>query len=135
MVGMRDRNDPPGPRTRLMQELGSLVLGGIREAVTKSSSPLTKSSAPLSRPNDEPPVVAQLMIEIRSDGSRTIARGALHDLRNDEHAEIHAEGKTPSDLILSLLGSLFSLPSSTLQLLRSRTSVDDPKPGSGKKPS
>jgi hypothetical protein len=128
MLGMADRNDPPRPGSRLMHELGNLVLDGIREAVTKNSAPLQKSGAPITSPNDEPPVVAQLMIEIRSDGSRTVARGALHDLRNDEHAHVHAEGKTPQDLILSLMGSLLSLPSSTLKLLRTKTETTGKKP-------
>jgi hypothetical protein len=55
------------------------------------------------------------MIEIRSDGSRTIARGALHDLRANESAHVHAEGQTPAALVASLLGSLLSLPSGMLQ--------------------
>jgi hypothetical protein len=89
----------------LMRELGGLVLGSVREALHKRSSTQLEHA-------DEPPVVAQLMIEIRSDGSRTIARGALNDLRSGESAQVHAEGRTPSDLIMSLATSLLALPGS-----------------------
>jgi hypothetical protein len=115
---MRDSNDSPTrPGTSLMQEIGNRVLSGLRDAVVRSTA---QTQAPLSTPAEEPPVVAQLMIEIRSDGSRTIARGALNDLRTHESANVHAEGRTPGDLMVSLIGSLLSLPSSTFNMLRSR---------------
>ncbi|MEY4575803.1 MAG: hypothetical protein RL701_506 [Pseudomonadota bacterium] len=91
-------------RDTLMRELGGLVLGQVRDALNKRSSTQLQQAA------DEPPVVAQLMIEIRSDGSRTIARGALNDLITGESAQVHAEGRTPSDLIMSLATSLLALP-------------------------
>jgi hypothetical protein len=58
----------------------------------------------------EPPVVARLMIEIRSDGTRTVARGALEDLANGEKAAVEARGSTPAALAASLLRSLVSGP-------------------------
>jgi hypothetical protein len=58
----------------------------------------------------EPPVVARLMIEIRSDGTRTVARGALEDLANGEKAVVEARGSTPAALAASLLKSLVSGP-------------------------
>ena len=58
----------------------------------------------------EPPVVARLVVEIRSDGSRTIARGAVDDLMNDQRVAIVAEGTTPMALALSLAKSLFQVP-------------------------
>lgn len=94
-----------------MRELSGLVLEQVRDALQK------RSSTQLGTPAEEPPVVAQLMIEIRSDGSRTIARGALNDLRNGESAQVHAEGKTPRDLMLSLASSLLALPSSFSQAI------------------
>jgi hypothetical protein len=60
---------------------------------------------------DEPPVVARLVIEIRSDGTRTIARGAMEDGRTGEKAQIEAEGATPLLLIASLLKTLGQAPS------------------------
>lgn len=105
-------------RDSLMRELGGIVLGQVRDALTR------RSGADLAE-DDEPPVVAQLMIEIRSDGSRTIARGALNDLRTNESARIHAEGRTPADLMLSLASSLIALPSSLIASARRKTDLLD----------
>jgi len=58
----------------------------------------------------EPPVVTRLVIEIRSDGSRTIARGAVEDVQSGEKVELKAEGATPFLLIASLLRSLTDVP-------------------------
>src|SRR5438067_13652087 len=58
----------------------------------------------------EPPVVARLVVEIRSDGSRTIARGAAEDMSTGERVSIQAEGATPLGLALSLLKSALELP-------------------------
>ena len=91
------------------------MLGQVRDALNKrSQSQLSQTLT------DEPPVVAQLMIEIRADGSRTIARGALNDLRTGESAQVHAEGRTPGDLIMSLATSLLALPGSLFDAGASR---------------
>ena len=96
-----------------MRELGGMVLDQVRAALAQRDALATRRNANIAQ-SEEPPVVAQLMIEIRSDGSRTIARGALNDLRNNETAQVHAEGRTPHELMMSLAGSLLSLPSSLL---------------------
>jgi hypothetical protein len=59
---------------------------------------------------DEPPVVARLVVEIRSDGRRTIARGALEDRAEGERVLVQAEGRSPIELALSLARTIFSLP-------------------------
>jgi hypothetical protein len=59
---------------------------------------------------EEPPVVARLMIEIRSDGRRTIARGALEDMLQGEKVAVEAHGTSPASLAASLIKSLFSAP-------------------------
>jgi hypothetical protein len=59
---------------------------------------------------DEPPVVARLMIEIRSDGRRTIARGAMEDALQGEKVAIEARGTSPASLAASLIKSLLSGP-------------------------
>jgi hypothetical protein len=59
----------------------------------------------------EPPVVARLVLEIRSDGTRTIARGMAEDLKQGERVEVNAEGATPLQLLFSLLKSLGEVPS------------------------
>jgi hypothetical protein len=58
----------------------------------------------------EPPVVARLVVEIRSDGSHTIARGAAEDALTGERVSVEAAGATPLALILSLLKSALELP-------------------------
>jgi hypothetical protein len=69
-----------------------------------------KRDAPLAA-QPELPVVTRLVIEIRSDGSRTIARGAVEDARTGEKVELRAEGATPLLLLASLLRSLGDVPS------------------------
>lgn len=60
--------------------------------------------------SEEPPVVARLVIEIRSDGRRTIARGAAEDAVLGEKVAVHAEGTTPLQLAVSLARTLFDVP-------------------------
>jgi hypothetical protein len=67
---------------------------------------------------DEPPVVARMVIEIRSDGSRTIARGAVEDTASGERVAIEAKGSTPAALAASLAKSLFSMPVLARQAVR-----------------
>jgi hypothetical protein len=50
------------------------------------------------------------MIEIRSDGRRTIARGALEDAVQGEKVALEAHGTSPASLAASLIKSLFSAP-------------------------
>jgi hypothetical protein len=59
---------------------------------------------------DEPPVVARLVVEIRSDGKRTIARGSFEEAQRGEHASITVEGTTPAQLALSLMRALLQMP-------------------------
>jgi hypothetical protein len=58
----------------------------------------------------DPPVVARLIVEIRSDGSRTVARGALDDVLGGEKVAVEARGTTPAALAASLIRSMFSAP-------------------------
>ena len=60
--------------------------------------------------SEEPPVVARLVVEIRSDGSRTIARGALEDAQRGERVAIEARGDSPMQLAIALARSLTQLP-------------------------
>jgi hypothetical protein len=56
------------------------------------------------------PVVARLVVEIRSDGTRTVARGAIEDTRSGERAQIEARGGTPAQLAIAMARSMFKLP-------------------------
>jgi hypothetical protein len=59
---------------------------------------------------DEPPVVARLVVEIRSDGHITVARGALEDAQLGERTSLEVKSGTPFQLVLSLVNALFHLP-------------------------
>jgi hypothetical protein len=58
----------------------------------------------------DPPVVARLVVEIRSDGTRTIARGALQDAALGQEVAIQAEGTTPMALAYALVKSMVKAP-------------------------
>jgi hypothetical protein len=58
----------------------------------------------------EPPVVARLVVEIRSDGSRTIARGAMEDVISGQRTSVEARGDSPIQLAIALARSLTQLP-------------------------
>ena len=73
----------------------------------KKDVPEIVRDAPLST---EPPVVARLVVEIRSDGSRTIARGAIEDTTTGQRTAIEAQGTTPLQLAFALAKSLRTLP-------------------------
>jgi hypothetical protein len=61
-------------------------------------------------PERELPVVARLMVEIRSDGSYTVARGAMEDQVSGQKVAIEASGANPLALALSLAKSLTDVP-------------------------
>ncbi len=60
--------------------------------------------------SNEPPVVARLIVEIRSDGSRTIARGAVEDVQSGQRTTLEARGDSPLALALQLAKALTQLP-------------------------
>jgi hypothetical protein len=68
--------------------------------------------------HEELPVVARLIVEVRSDGSRTVARGAMEDAASGTRAAIEAVGSTPLELALTLAKSIMSAPWFTRQLAR-----------------
>jgi hypothetical protein len=66
-------------------------------------------------PDDDPeaddlPIVARMIVEIRSDGRRTIARGAMEDRASGQKIAIEARGDSPAQLALALARSLWKLP-------------------------
>ena len=63
-----------------------------------------------------PPVVARLVVEVRSDGSRTIARGGLEDLTTGQRVAIDARGAAPAALALQLARSIFQMPKPAAKL-------------------
>lgn len=60
--------------------------------------------------DDLPPVVARMVVEIRSDGSRTVARGAIEDLQSGERVALRADASTPAVLAAELAKGLLRTP-------------------------
>jgi hypothetical protein len=73
----------------------------------------------LAERDDDPPVVARMVVEIRSDGRRTVARGAMEDVSTGERAAIEAHGSTPLALAASLVKSMVTVPALARGMLRS----------------
>jgi hypothetical protein len=63
----------------------------------------------------ELPVVARLVVEIRSDGRSTVARGAVEDLTTGQRTAVEARGATPLALLASLSRALVHLPALALR--------------------
>jgi hypothetical protein len=59
---------------------------------------------------DLPPVVARMVVEIRSDGTRTMARGALEDLQTGEKVALQANALNPVALAQELTKTLLKTP-------------------------
>jgi hypothetical protein len=57
-----------------------------------------------------PPVVARMVVELRSDGTRTVARGAIEDLNSGERVAIRADASTPLALANELARTLLKTP-------------------------
>lgn len=79
---------------------------------------LMSSDASLPAEHDLPPVVARMVVEIRSDGRRTVARGALEDLASGERVAVRADGTTPLALASALAKSLLKTPVFARQAVR-----------------
>lgn len=80
--------------------------------------PASASSAPLAERPGEPPVIARMIVEIRSDGTRTIARGAIEEATTGERVAVEAHGSTPMALAASLAKSMLSAPMLAKQAVR-----------------
>lgn len=91
---MVDPDAPLGPDAR---DAGGAPGAGAGDVVTRD-------------PDDDLPVVARLVIEIRSDGSRTVARGALEQAELGERVGVEARGGSPAALAADLLRAIVSLP-------------------------
>src|SRR5690606_26345205 len=83
------------------------------ERETKESGDVERRTAhtDLASEADLPPVVARMVIEIRSDGTRTVARGALEDLQTGEKVALQAQAQNPVALAQQLTKTLLKTPS------------------------
>ena len=80
-------------------------------AAPKTATSVTTTSGPaLPATADDLPVVARLIVEVRSDGRRTIARGAMEDAASDTRVAIEASGMSPLELALGLAKSILAAP-------------------------
>jgi hypothetical protein len=84
----------------------------VKESLEKAQSEALVRVGPRipAVPGEEPPVVARLLVEIRSDGSQTIARGAIEEMASGEKVAIEARGTTPAQLAASLAKTMFATP-------------------------
>ena len=55
-------------------------------------------------------IVTGLVVEIRSDGTRTVARGALEDLSTGQQVALEARGGSPAELSAKLLKGMLASP-------------------------
>ncbi len=83
--------------------------------MAKTRDERTKSELVRGAPDEldavtEMPVVARLVVEIRSDGSRTVARGALEDAQRGERVTVEARGDSPLQLAVALARALGQVP-------------------------
>jgi hypothetical protein len=91
-----------------LSHLRSRIQETLEEAQTAALT-RTRPAVPTA-PGEEPPVVARLMVEIRSDGSQTIARGAIEDIASGEKVAVEARGTTPAQLVGSLMKTMLTAP-------------------------
>ncbi len=73
---------------------------------------------------DELPVVARMVVEIRSDGRRTVARGALEDRLNEQTVALEIGSGSPLQLAKAIAQALWSLPGMALRSARARRRPD-----------
>lgn len=78
----------------------------------------TKSIEDVSVVDDELPVVARLIVEVRSDGTRTVARGVMEDSATGLNAAVEARGSSPLELALGLAKSILGAPWLARQVAR-----------------
>jgi hypothetical protein len=71
---------------------------------------LQRASAQVPVPVEELPVVSRLVVEIRSDGTRTVARGGIEDVASGQTVAISVDAATPWELPRRLAGALLRLP-------------------------
>lgn len=86
-------------------------LGSNDEPDGDPALPAGLSAEPLDNVDEELPVVARLVVEIRSDGQRTVARGALDDRASGQTVALKLDAGSPLDLVRRLGRVVLTLPS------------------------
>src|SRR5690606_7053874 len=93
---------PPEDRSRRSPATHRVVESEASEVVTQLDDGLEGAN--------EPPVVARMVVEIRSDGTTTIARGAIEDHLQGERVQVEARADSPLQLAGALAKLLFESP-------------------------
>ena len=101
-----------------LRDVRDKVLSRVKQVVEPARALVAQPPARPPQRYQEPPVVARLVVEVRSDGSHTIARGAIEDASTGEQMAISAEGTTPAQLAASLAKSMFTIPLMAVQAAR-----------------
>ncbi len=91
--------------------------GGSARGGEGSAHPAHRDPASVVQ-DPELPIVARLVVEIRSDGSRTVTRGALEDAISGETVAIEARADSPLELSLNLAKMLMQAPAMASNSLR-----------------
>ncbi len=122
-----------GLRERVERKVKDELEKAKAKANAASEALVTQRRGPteLDKTGPEPPVVARLMVEIRSDGSTTIARGALVDEQSGEKVALEARGTTPLELAGQLAKTMMTLPLTAGQLARARFKAQQAQPDRG----
>jgi len=112
------------------------AVGGEAPADVRAESSAIEAtrSAALQESGPEPPVVARMIVEIRSDGTHTIARGALEDLASGHKVAIRADGTSPAQLAASLARTLVTLPAFAARIARSLKQAEPASPSDDDQP-
>jgi len=83
-----------------------------------SADELARREGAAIAPEDELPVVARLVVEIRSDGTRTVARGAMHDVESGQAVAVELASGSPWQMAQSLVKALLGMPKLVLKTRR-----------------
>lgn len=67
---------------------------------------VSREADEIALPSAEPPIVARCVVEVRSDGSLSIARGVLEV--EDERVVLEGRGRTPRELVAMLARGAFT---------------------------
>jgi len=84
--------------------------GDPEPAEARERWPEVRGSDDLLPGDEDLPVVARLMIEVRSDGRRTVARGAIEDVTSGKRTALVARGESPVRLAVDLTRAIMRLP-------------------------
>jgi hypothetical protein len=83
----------------------------------RERAPATRDPADITA-DPELPIVARLVVEVRSDGSRTITRGAIEDAISGETVAVEARADSPLELSMNLAKMLLQAPALASQGVR-----------------